>query len=141
MDLPINFPPGTRFWKLILDAAALLTNGQFGLLDGLIVEGARAELLRRQIENDGVEVSEEAFRETAPPSLAEQLKEIKERTEGDAAFAEALGAAIAKDDELVKSSQRVLWDALRNAPDPADKLQAMKILLSIAEKKQNVPWQ
>jgi hypothetical protein len=35
MDLPLNFPPGTRFWQLIFDAVADLTNGKFTLVDAL----------------------------------------------------------------------------------------------------------
>jgi hypothetical protein len=37
MDLPVNFPPGTRFWRLIIDAVADVTTGEFMLLDGSIV--------------------------------------------------------------------------------------------------------
>ena len=35
MDLPVNFPLGTRFWQLIFDAVADLTNGKFTLVDAL----------------------------------------------------------------------------------------------------------
>jgi hypothetical protein len=67
MDLPINFPPGTRFWQLIIDAVADLNTGQFMLLDGSIIAGDRAEHLRRRIASDGVEISEEVFRKLAWP--------------------------------------------------------------------------
>ena len=35
MDLPAKLPLGTRFWQLIFDAVADLTNGKFTLVDAL----------------------------------------------------------------------------------------------------------
>jgi hypothetical protein len=87
MDLLINFPPGTRFWQLIIEAVADLTNGEFMRLDGSIVTGDRAEQVRRRIANDGVEISEEMFRKLAwplddcvcdsEPAEADQLERIE----------------------------------------------------------------
>lgn len=141
MDLPINFPPGTRFWQLIIDAVADLTTGEFMLLDGSIVAGDSdpTAALRRRIERDGVEISEHAFRELAPPSLAEWLKAISDRAKRDPEFAKALGVALADEDS--KENERIASDALQNAVDPADQREGARLLLKIAAKKQNMPDQ
>ena len=153
MDLPVNFPPGTRFWQLIIDAVVAfpfatsrpdMTTGEFMLLDGSLVGGDRAKRLRHQIERNGVEISEQAFREMAPPSLSEKVKAISERAERDLEYAKALGAALAQDTtekELLKQCERVGWDCLRKAPDLEDQLAGAKLLLRIAAKKQNVAGQ
>lgn len=140
MDLPVNFPLGTRFWQLVIDAVADLTMGQFMLLDGSIVGGSRAARLRRRIELDGVEISEESFRQMAPPSLAEKIKAIEERAKRDPEYAKALGAALAREPGLIEKCQRVAWDLLRNA-DPKWHLEGAKLLLKIESKKQDVRWQ
>ena len=139
MDLPVNFPPGTRFWQLMIEAVADVTTGQFMLLDGSVVRGHRAERLHRQIERDGVEISEETFRRLAPPSLTERLNAIDERAKRDPKFRKALAAAIT--DELLEQCERVGWDALRTAPDPEDQREGAKLLLKIVAKKQNVAGQ
>src|SRR6266851_5304441 len=148
MDLPVNFPPGTRFWQLTIDAVAALpfavtrsldmTTGEFMLLDGSLVSGERADRLRRQVERDGVEISEETFRQLAPPSLAEQREAIRERAERDPEFAKVLRAALAKEDGILEQCEEVAWDALRNAPDPEDQRKGAELLLKITAKKQNV---
>ena len=150
MDLPVNFPPGTRFWQLTLDAVAAfpfvvimssdMATGEFMLLDGSLVGGDRAKRLRRQIKRDGVEISEEAFRQMAPPSAAEEIKAIDERAKRDPEFAKALGAGLAKEPGLIEKCERVAWDLLRNA-DPKWHLDGAKLLLKIEEKKQNVAGQ
>jgi hypothetical protein len=150
MDLPINFPPGTRFWQLTIDAVAAfpftitrnsdMTTGKFMLLDGSLVGGNRAKRLRRQIERDGVEISEDAFRQMAPPSLDEKIKAIDERAKRDPEYAKALGAALAREPGLIEKCERVAWDLLRNT-DPKWHLEGAKLLLKIESKKQNVRWQ
>jgi hypothetical protein len=151
MDLPDNFPPGTRFWKLILDPVADITAAQckladgspaeFILLDGSVVGGSQAERLRRQVERDGVEISEEAFRQMAPPSQAELRRAIQDRAERDPEYAKALRAALAKEEGLIERCEQVARDALQNAPDPEDRREGGKLLLRILSKKQNVPGQ
>ena len=140
MDLPVTFPPGTRFWQLIIDAVADLTAGQFMLLDGSIVDARRAARLRRRIELDGVEISEDAFRQMAPPSLAENIKAIEEHAKRDPEYARALGAAVAREPGLIEKCERVAWDLLRNT-DPKWHHEGAKLLLKIESKKQNVRWQ
>jgi sugar phosphate isomerase/epimerase len=150
MDLPVNFPPGTRFWQLIIDAVAAfpfaitvssdMTTGEFMLLDGSLVGGDRAKRLRRQIKRDGLEISERAFRQMAPPSLAEKIKAIEERAKRDLEYAKALGTALAMEPGLIEKCERVALDLLRNA-DQKWHLEGAKLLLKIAAKKQNVAWQ
>jgi hypothetical protein len=151
MDLLANLPPGTRFWKLILEAVAdmraaqcTLADGspaEFMLLDGSVVGGSLAEWLRRQVERDGVEISEETFRQMAPPSQAELLRAIQDRAERDPEYAEALRAALTKEEGLLEKCEQVARDVLQNAPDPEDRREGAKLLLRILAKKQNVPGQ
>lgn len=145
MDLPINFPPGTRFWQLIIDAVADLTTGEFMLLDGSRVADDRADRLREQIMRDGVEISEAQFRESAPPSLSDQLKAtreaIDERAKRDPEFAKALAAALAKEPGLFEQCEQMAWDSLRHAESPDDVRESIELLLKIAAKKQNVSEQ
>jgi hypothetical protein len=150
-DLPVDFPSGTRFWQLMLDAVAdmraaqcTLSDGspaEFILLDGSVVGGPQAEWLRRQVERDGVEISEEAFRQIAPPSNAELLKAIQTRADSDPEFAKALREGLAKEDGLLEKCEQVARDGLENAPDPEDRRESAKLLLRILAKKQNVAWQ
>jgi hypothetical protein len=141
MDLPINFPPGTRFWQLTIDGAADLTNGEFMFLDGSIVSGQRAEQLRQRIAKDGVEISEDTFREMAPPQQAQLLAEfnaaVKKRADIDPEFAKHLAAAIIEQG-LLAECERVARDCLQNDPDPHGSHEATKLLLEIIAKRQNV---
>lgn len=138
MDLLVNFPPGTRFWRMIIDAAADLTTGDFMLLDGSIVSGRRAKQLCRRIARDGVEISEAEFRQLAPPSLAERSKAIWERAKRDPEYAKSLTAALAKEEGLLEECESVARDAMQNAPGPEDQRQGAKLLLKIIAKKQNM---
>jgi hypothetical protein len=137
MDLPLDFPLGTRFWRIIIDAFADVTNGQFMLLDGSIVSGRRAKRLRRRITDDGVEISEAEFRQMAPPSLREQIKAIDERMKRDPHFAKAMKAAAAKAG-LFAECENVARDAMQNAPDPEDRRKGAELLLTILGKKQKI---
>ncbi len=134
MDLPANFPPGTRFWQLNVDAVADLMTGEFMLLDSSIATGDHADRLRQRIKEAGVEISQEKFRQIGAPSLAQQLKAMKERAERDPEFAKVLGLLISGNDEV----EQMAWDALQNAPDPEDQRGGAKLLLKIIAKKQNV---
>jgi hypothetical protein len=139
MDLPVNFPPGTKFWQVTIDAFADLTNGEFMLQDGSIVSGQRAERLRKRIARDGVEISEEVFRKLAPPSLHEWAMQIHELAKGDPVLRKAIAALLTEED--FKKCEEVAWDALRNAPDPEDRRGGLQRLLKIVAKKQNVGQQ
>jgi hypothetical protein len=136
MDLPVNFPLGTRFWHVTIDAFADLPNGEFMRLDGSIASGHRADRLRRQAERGGVEISEETFRQVAPLSLTERLNAIDERAKRDPKFRKALAAAVTV--LLLEQCERVGWDALRNAPDPEDQRAGADLLLKIMATKQNM---
>lgn len=141
MDLPINFPPGTRFWRLIIDVAADLTTGDFMLLDGSIVTGSKADRLRQQIEREAVEISEETFRDLAPPQWAALSAAITERAKRDPEFDRRLRAAISQDEALLKECERVVRDCLQNDPDPNGRRKAAELLLRIGAKKQNIGQQ
>jgi hypothetical protein len=140
MDLLVNFPPGTRFWRMLIDAAADLTPGHFMMFDGSIVSGRRARQLRRRIALDGVEISEVEFRQLAPPSWAEKSRAIDERAKRDLEYAKALKAGLSMEEGLLEKDERVARDAM-NAPDTEDRREGAKLLLNILEKKQNIPDQ
>lgn len=142
MDLPLNFPHGSRFWQLFLDALADLSTGEFMLLDGSIVAGNRAERLCRRIEREGVEISEESFREMARSSWLQRCEAIKERAQRDPRYAKALKAAFAAEGGVIEQwCTHLGWDALRNALDPEDQIEGAKLLLKIVATKQNLAWQ
>lgn len=140
MDLLVEFPLGTRFWRMIFAAAADLTTGDFMMLDGSIVSGQRAKRLRERIDRDGVEISEAEFRQLALPSWAEKIRAIQERAKRDPEYAKALKAGLSMEEGLLEKDERVARDSM-NAPDTEDRREGAKLLLNILEKKQNIPDQ
>lgn len=66
--------------------------------------------------------------------LAEKLEMIRERADRDPVYRARLMAMITEED--IKASERVLWECLRDAPDPELRREAARGLVQFYAKDQ-----